>query len=203
MSKNRRGMTTDVRIGKHFLYAGVGYGGSCFPKDVQALMATAPQEQTFPWGSSPPPKRPTAPEAASRAKVKAHFGPNLAGKTFGSLGARVQAQHRRHARGSGAHDYRRASTRRAPKIRAFDPVQPKTTAKKQPAAGACICANAYEALKGADALLIVTEWNEFRHPDFDRIKSLLKAPFIFDGRNLYNPAQMRAMGFTYLGIGRK
>ena len=88
------------------------------------------------------------------------------------------------------------------KIRAFDPVATENARKLIDSNGVHYCSNAYEALEGSDALVIVTEWNEFRHPDFDRVKSLLKAPLIFDGRNLYSPAQMRDLGFTYFGIGR-
>lgn len=197
----RKGMTTDVRIGKHFLYAGVGYGGSCFPKDVQALVTTARKHDVH-MGIVE-----AAEEANERQKqhlskkVKAHFGANLNGKTFGIWGLAFKPN---------TDDMREAPAIKiieellsaGAKVRAYDPVAEETA--RQAIHGAVeFCPNAYEAIQGADALLLVTEWNEFRHPDFERMKKTLKSPVIFDGRNVYNPAQMRQLGFTYFGIGRK
>jgi UDPglucose 6-dehydrogenase len=197
----RKGMTTDVRIGKHFLYAGIGYGGSCFPKDVQALMGTA-RTHEVPMGIV------TAAEDANlrqkkhlALKVKAHFGSQLKGKTIAvwGLAFKPNTDDMRDAPsitvieelvGSGAI------------IRAFDPVAGET-AKKAIQGPVTYCSNAYEAVQGADALLLVTEWNEFRNPDFDRVKKAMKQPVLFDGRNIYSPPQMKQLGFTYFGIGRK
>ncbi len=196
----RRGMSTDVRIGRHFLYAGVGYGGSCFPKDVQALMATA-RKENVPMGIV------SAAEAANArqkrhmvTRIKAHFGSRLEGKTFGVWGLAFKPN---------TDDMREAPSQTiinelveaGAKIRAFDPVA-TDNAKKYIGDKVTYCASNYEAIEGADALLLVTEWNEFRHPDFARIKSSLKQPVIFDGRNVYNPAALREMGFTYFGVGR-
>lgn len=196
----RRGMTTDVRIGKHFLYAGVGYGGSCFPKDVQALMATG-RKFDAPMGIVAATEEANARQKLRLSvKVKKHFGDQLKGKSFAVWGLAFKPN---------TDDMREAPSlsvigalmEAGAGIRAFDPVA-TPNARKLLGAGVHFCANPYEALEGADALVIVTEWNEFRNPDFDRIKKLLKAPIIFDGRNLYNPALMRGMGFSYFGIGR-
>jgi UDPglucose 6-dehydrogenase len=199
----RKGMTTDVRIGKHFLYAGAGYGGSCFPKDVQALMATG-RRNDVPMGIVT-----SAEEANMRqklrlsSKVKKHFAGDVSQKTFAVWGLAFKPN---------TDDMREAPaltviselTKAGAKIRAFDPVATENARRMIDSRNGQVefCESSMDCLKGADALLIVTEWNEFRHPDFDRIKSLLKAPLIFDGRNLFAPAQMSALGFTYYGIGR-
>ena len=197
----RKGMTSDVRIGKHFLYAGVGYGGSCFPKDVQALVSTAKKNDVH-MGIVE-----AAEEANKRQKqhlankVKAHFGSNLSGKTFAIWGLAFKPN---------TDDMREAPAitiieellSAGAQIRAFDPVA-EETAKKAIRGSIEYCPGSYEAVQGVDALLVVTEWNEFRHPDFERVKLAMKGPVIFDGRNLYNPAQMRQLGFTYFGIGRR
>lgn len=196
----RRGMTTDVRIGKHFLYPGVGYGGSCFPKDVQALLATA-KKNDVPMGIID-----AAELANSRqklhlvTKIKNYFGNNLAGKRFAVWGLAFKPN---------TDDMREAPSitiieelvRSGAEIKAFDPVAQETAEKALPLQTQ-FCSSAYEALDGADALLIITEWNEFRHPDFDQIKKRLKNRVIFDGRNVYDPLRMRQEGFTYFGIGR-
>jgi UDPglucose 6-dehydrogenase len=196
----RRGMSSDARIGRHFLYAGAGYGGSCFPKDIQALLATARRE-SVPLGIV------AAAEAANARQkrhlvqlVKDQFGAKLDGRTFAlwGLSFKPNTDDMREAPslaviegllGAGA------------RVRAFDPVATEN-ARKILENRVTFAASSYEALQGCDALIIVTEWNEFRHPDFDRIRSALKQPVIFDGRNLYNPALLEKMGFTYRGIGR-
>jgi UDPglucose 6-dehydrogenase len=199
----RKGMTTDVRIGKHFLYAGVGYGGSCFPKDVQALMATASRHGV-------PMEIVTAAENAN-ARQKKHivshviekFGANLTGRTFAvwGLAFKPNTDDMREAPAiTIIHTLRAAGAR----IQTFDPVA-MDAAKKAlgpQSEGLKFCDSAYDALENADALLIVTEWNEFKTPDFARIKKLLKQPVIFDGRNIYDPAKIRELGFNYRGIGR-
>lgn len=196
----RKGMATDVRIGKHFLYAGPGYGGSCFPKDVQALMATGRREGI-------PLEIVTAAETANArqkkhlvTKVKRHFGENLSGKTFAIWGLAFKPN---------TDDMREAPSltiidgllNAGAKVRAFDPVATEC-ARKILEDRITYCANETEALQGADALLLVTEWNEFKNPDFDSVKAAMKQPVIFDGRNIYNPQTLRAKGFTYYGIGR-
>ncbi|OYT93279.1 MAG: UDP-glucose 6-dehydrogenase [Burkholderiales bacterium PBB3] len=199
----RRGIGSDPRIGYDFLYAGAGYGGSCFPKDVKALIHSAAQDAGIQL------KVLQAVEAANQAqkhvlagKVKAHFGNDLAGKHFALWGLAFKAN---------TDDMREASslsviadlTAAGATITAYDPV---ATAAAQAVLGAqpgvAFATSATQALQGADALIIVTEWKEFRSPDFDHIKATLKQPVIFDGRNLYEPALVRAMGITYLAIGR-
>jgi len=196
----RKGMTTDVRIGKHFLYAGVGYGGSCFPKDVQALMSTG-EKNGVPMGIIA-----SAEEANARQKkhlvtrVKKHFGNDLKGRVFGVWGLAFKPN---------TDDMREAPAitiideliKAGATVRAFDPVATEN-ARKIIGEKVTYCSSAYEVTENADALLLVTEWNEFRHPDFDQIKKELKSPVIFDGRNVYHAEQLRKLGFTYYGIGR-
>ncbi len=196
----RRGMSTDERIGRHFLYAGVGYGGSCFPKDIQALLATA-RKEGVPMGIVA--AADTANERQKRHlvnRIKSHYGSQLDGKTFAvwGLAFKPNTDDMREAPsltiiqellGAGA------------KIQAFDPVATES-ARKVLEDKITYCETSYDALKGADALVLVTEWNEFRHPDFDRMRKLLKKSVIFDGRNLYSPQQMEKERFSYFSIGK-
>jgi UDPglucose 6-dehydrogenase len=197
----RKGMTSDVRIGKHFLYAGVGYGGSCFPKDVQALMKTGVKND-IPMGII------TAAEDANKRQksllarhVKQEFGKDLKGKTFAlwGLAFKPNTDDMREAPSITISEELLAA---GAEVRAYDPVATEV-AKTCMSSKMNFCESAYEALQGADALLLVTEWNEFRHPDFEKVKKTLKNPRIFDGRNLYNPGQMRSLGFKYSGVGRR
>ena len=196
----RRGMATDIRIGRHFLYAGVGYGGSCFPKDVQALMATG-RKEGIELGVI------TAAEVANARQkkhiinhIRAHFGPSLKNRTFAIWGLAFKPN---------TDDMREAPSikiieelvNQGAKVRAFDPVATDTARAVLPD-GVHYCNSNYEAIEGADALVLVTEWNEFRHPDFQKLKTSLKQPVIFDGRNIFNPSQIKELGFTYYGIGR-
>ena len=198
----RLGIGSDPRIGTHFLYAGCGYGGSCFPKDVKALIKTASDEgQDL--------KVLKAVEAANDhqkhvliEKVTRRFGENLAGKHFAVWGLAFKPN---------TDDMREATSRvvlaelfqRGATVTAYDPVamaeaqrifgdEPRLTYAENPRG----------ALDGADALLIVTEWKEFRSPDFDRIKATLKSPVVLDGRNLYEPGLVQQFGLDYEGIGR-
>ncbi|AWP77277.1 UDP-glucose dehydrogenase family protein [Bordetella bronchiseptica] len=198
----RRGIGADPRIGYHFLYPGIGYGGSCFPKDVQALMRTAGEHAL-------PMRVIEAAEAANQAqklrladKVVARYGADLQGRTFALWGLAFKPN---------TDDMREAPslstiadlTRRGARIRAYDPVAMPQAAKvldDNPAVE--LVDDMYQALDGADGLLIATEWKVFRAPDLTRVKQMLKAPLIIDGRNLYAPADMRAQGFDYQGIGR-
>jgi UDPglucose 6-dehydrogenase len=197
----RRGMSTDVRIGRHFLYAGAGYGGSCFPKDVQALIATGRKEGVNMEVI-------TAAEVANMrqkkhlaTRIKGYFGENLKGKTFALWGLAFKPN---------TDDMREAPSlvlidellSAGAVVQAFDPVA-TDTARKVLGNKIRFCASNYEALEGADALVVVTEWNEFRNPDFTLIKKSLRHPVVFDGRNIFNPKQMREDGFTYFGIGRR
>ena len=196
----RRGMSTDVRIGKHFLYAGVGYGGSCFPKDVQALMSTGRKLNVEM-------EIVTAAESANHrqkkhlvSRVKKHFGENLTGKTFAVWGLAFKPN-TDDMREAPAISIIEELVKCGAKVQAFDPVATEN-AKQVLEDKATYCSSAYHALEAADALLLITEWNEFRNPDFVRVKKALKSPVIFDGRNIYNPTQLKEQGFTYYGIGR-
>jgi len=199
----RRGIGSDPRIGYDFLYAGAGYGGSCFPKDVKALIKTAAADAGMKLQVL------TAVEAANDAqkhvlstKVKERFGDKLAGKHFAMWGLAFKAN---------TDDMREATSREVIKdllaagatVTAYDPVAMAEARHHFPdAAGLTYAGNQAGALTEADALIIVTEWKEFRSPDFDHIKAALKNPVIFDGRNLYDPKLVRGMGFEYLAIGR-
>jgi UDPglucose 6-dehydrogenase len=197
----RVGLGSDPRIGYAFIYPGAGYGGSCFPKDVQALQRSA---QDVGYDASIL----AAVESVNNRqkqvlfdKMKAHFG-NLRGKTVAIWGLAFKPN---------TDDMREAASRvlmeslwaAGAKVRAYDPVaMPECLRIYGQRPDLTLCETSPEALHGADALAIVTEWREFRSPDFDHIKGALRSPVIFDGRNLYDPAQMQKAGFDYYAIGR-
>ncbi|HEX2777876.1 MAG TPA: UDP-glucose/GDP-mannose dehydrogenase family protein [Gemmatimonadaceae bacterium] len=196
----RRGIGSDARIGPSFLFPGPGYGGSCFPKDVKALVRTAKEQ-----GAALAVLE-AVEEANDRQKHRLFekVKKALDGKVKGTrialwgLAFKPQTDDMREApsltlieelRGAGA------------SVVAHDPAAMHETQRRIGDAIEYATGN-YEALQGADALVVVTDWNEYRHPDFQRIKSALKRPIVIDGRNLYDPERMRALGFTYLSIGR-
>ena len=196
----RKGMGADVRIGQQFLFAGVGFGGSCFPKDVSALLNTA-RAHDYPFQVL------DAVETVNRRqkmviveKIKKHYGAALKGKTLALWGLSFKPN-TDDVREAPALTIINALLELGVHVKAFDPVAMEETKKKVGDSIKYASGN-YEALKGASGLIVVTEWNEFRRPDFDRVKTLLKEPVIFDGRNIYNPVLMREKGFTYYGIGR-
>ncbi|HEV3060780.1 MAG TPA: UDP-glucose/GDP-mannose dehydrogenase family protein [Vicinamibacterales bacterium] len=195
----RKAMGSDRRIGSSFLFPGVGYGGSCFPKDVAALLRSA-QDRGYDFQIL------HAVESVNQAqkqrlvaKMERHFT-SLAGKTIALWGLAFKPR---------TDDMREAPAipiierliERGATVRAYDPAA-APVAKRIFGDRIALCERSYDALSGADALAIVTEWNEFREPDFDKIRSLLKSPVVFDGRNIYSPEHMRALGFTYFSIGR-
>ena len=198
----RKGIGSDPRIGYQFLYAGAGYGGSCFPKDVKALARTGSDNGIEL-------KMLAAVEAVNERqkqvlidRVVERFGEDLNGRTFALWGLAFKPE---------TDDMREAPSRvvvagllaRGARVRAYDPVAGNEARRVFDANdGLTIVDGATDALVGADALLIVTEWKEFKSPDFEQIKALLAQPIIFDGRNLYEPALMRALGIEYRGIGR-
>lgn len=198
----RVGIGSDPRIGYHFIYPGCGYGGSCFPKDVKALEHAARQ-----IGYEA--RLLAAVEAVNDRqkqrlfeKINGHFGGSLRGKTVALWGLAFKPN---------TDDMREASSRAlmealwaaGVKVQAHDPVAMDECRRIYgDRADLRLCETPEEALEGADALAIVTEWNVFRSPEFDLIKSRLKQPVIFDGRNLYNPTLMAQLGFTYYAIGR-
>ncbi len=199
----RKGIGSDPRIGYHFLYPGIGYGGSCFPKDVQALQRTATQSGMDLKLLEAVERVNYAQKHVLTQKVVKQFGEDLTGKTFAVWGLAFKPN---------TDDMREAPslvliddlTKRGAKVVAFDPVA-ATEAKHLLAANAAVsfADSAMAALSGADALAIVTEWKTFRAPDFAAIKAALKSPVIFDGRNLYEPDTMEEQGFRYFPIGRK
>jgi len=199
----RQGIGSDPRIGYHFLYPGVGYGGSCFPKDVAALQHTA---NAF----AHPLQVLAAVEAVNDAqkrvlvdKVVARLGADLAGRTIALWGLAFKPN---------TDDMREAPARvivdalaaLGARIVAYDPIA-MDEAKRVfgDAAHLTFATSPLAACDGADALVVVTEWQEFRSPDFDELKRRLKSPLVFDGRNLYNPPEVRAAGLEYFGIGRR
>lgn len=199
----RKGMGSDPRIGYHFLYPGIGYGGSCFPKDVQALIRTANSAGIDLKLLDAVERVNYAQKHVLAAKIVTRFGENLGGKTFALWGLAFKPN---------TDDMREAPslvliddlTRRGAKIVAFDPVavaEARHTLDANP--NVSFAADAMSALQGADALAIATEWKTFRAPDFAAMKAALKSPVVFDGRNLYEPETMRENGFQYYPIGRK
>src|SRR6266536_2279390 len=199
----RQGIGSDPRIGYQFLYPGVGYGGSCFPTDVKALQFTASK-------LGRPLAVLEAVEAANDAqklrlveKIVARLGGNLDGRTFALWGLALKAN---------TDDMREAPSRaivaalaaRGAKVVAYDPVA-IAEAKRAfgDVAALSYAASPMAALDRADALVVITEWKEFRSPDFDAIRRMLKEPLVFDGRNLYEPATVRAAGLEYFAIGRR
>lgn len=196
----RKGMATDVRIGKHFLYAGVGYGGSCFPKDTQALMSTGKRYGT-------PLKIVEATEAANNTQkkhlvgvIKKYFGENLKDKKIGFWGLAFKPN-TDDMRDAPAVIMAQELVSLGARVIAFDPVAIEN-AKKMLGDKIQYAKNAFEATEGVDALVLVTEWNEFRQPDWKRVRLGMKKPVLFDGRNIYDPQKMKEEGFQYFAIGR-
>ena len=197
----RVGMGTDPRIGTHFLYAGCGYGGSCFPKDVSALVSMGQAVGGLRILQAVADVN-TAQKQVLVSKIVARFGTQLAGHRFALWGLAFKP---------GTDDMRDAPSRvlieqlteLGAEVVAYDPV---AMAEAERALGAnarlSFAASAEAALQGAHALVIVTEWREFRSPDFDDMRSALREPLVFDGRNLFDPAAMRGLGFEYHCIGR-
>ena len=196
----RRGIGTDGRIGAAFLYAGIGFGGSCFPKDVQALDRTA-DENGYNFQILKSVLSVNAlQQTALMGKIKGYFRDDLAGKHIAVWGLAFKAN-TDDVREASAQAMIRALLAAGATVTAYDPEANDTT---HAILGDTITytKDAYVALENADALLVCTEWNEFRRPDYDRLKAALKQPAIFDGRNLYDPKQMKSLGFDYFSIGR-
>jgi UDPglucose 6-dehydrogenase len=197
----RVGIGSDPRIGYAFIYPGVGYGGSCFPKDVQALQRSAEEVGYDASILSAVESVNARQKQVLFNKMKAHFG-SLRGKTIAIWGLAFKPN---------TDDMREAASRvlmealwgAGAKVRAYDPVaMPECTRIYGSRDDLTLCKSADQTLEGADALAIITEWREFRSPDFDFIKGKLSTPVIFDGRNLYDPVQMEKAGFSYYAIGR-
>jgi UDPglucose 6-dehydrogenase len=196
----RKGMGADRRIGYPFLFPGVGYGGSCFPKDVKALVATA-QEHGLEFDLLRAVEKTNARQKRLLVdKAKAHFG-SLAGKSFALWGLAFKPK-TDDLRDAPSLEIIEGLLSAGAKVTVFDPVAMEN-AKRLLGNRVGFVERPYDALSGVDALFVVTEWNEFRHPDFERMKSLMKSPVVFDGRNVYSPGKMRELGFIWFGVGRK
>jgi UDPglucose 6-dehydrogenase len=202
IEKVRLGIGSDPRIGFSFIYPGTGYGGSCFPKDVKALIRSARDLGYESEILSAVERVNERQKSVLVRKLNREFGGQLTGLTFALWGLSFKPN---------TDDMREAASRvivaalaaAGARVRAYDPVAMEEAQRHMPASDSlCYCKDAYEAAKGADALLIATEWQEFRSPDFERLLELLKTPRIFDGRNLYDPAMLTRYGFEYFAIGR-
>ncbi|GAB1409972.1 UDP-glucose/GDP-mannose dehydrogenase family protein [Desulfovibrionales bacterium] len=200
----RHGIGADHRIGYQFIYPGVGYGGSCFPKDVKALIRTARSTGYEPELLSSVDEVNFRQKTKLADKIEAYFSNQggVHGKTLALWGLAFKAN-TDDMREAPALELIRQLTNAGMRIQAFDPVagpNARTLLADNPLV--TICTEQYEAVHGADALAVVTEWNQFRNPNFVKIKQSLSAPLLFDGRNLYSPALMAAEGFAYFCIGR-
>ncbi len=198
----RQGIGSDPRIGYHFIYPGAGYGGSCFPKDVKALIHTARGCGFEPTILAAVEDRNDAQKTVIFERIRAHYAGDLAGRTFALWGLAFKPN---------TDDMREAAARvliealwaAGAKVQAYDPEAMEETQRiygDRP--DLMLCGTKEAALRGADALVVMTEWQVFRAPDFDLIRDRLAAPVIFDGRNLYDPARMARKGFAYYAIGR-
>ena len=197
----RKGMGTDARIGTQFLFAGIGYGGSCFPKDVVALLKTS-STNGYPLELLQAVESVNARQKKIIAeKIRKHFGGKIKGLTVALWGLSFKPN-TDDVREAPSIAIINALLADGATVRAHDPAAIEEMKRKIGSTVKYFESN-YEALKGADALVIATEWNDFRRPDFDRMKSLMKQPVIFDGRNIYDPRVMAERGFVYYGIGRK
>jgi UDPglucose 6-dehydrogenase len=197
----RKGIGTDSRIGKRFLFAGVGYGGSCFPKDVKALYHTS-KENDYDFKIL---KSVMDVNQKQREfffdRILNYFNGNLVGKTVAVWGLAFKPN-TDDVREAPAIYLAEELVKAGAKVQVYDP-EAMNTARVLLGDKVTYAANEYDALNNADCLAIVTEWNEFRSPDFDRIASTLKSKLIFDGRNLYHTDQMRELGYNYYSIGRQ
>ena len=201
----RRGIGSDKRIGTHFIYAGCGYGGSCFPKDVRALIRTAEQEGIEPGILRAVEARNALQKTLLFQALREHFSGYWQGRVVALWGLAFKP---------GTDDLREAPSlvlldallAAGVRVQAYDPVASAGVAARYSAeverGQLRLSESPYGAVEGADALVLVTEWKQFRQPDFVRIRGLMRMPVLFDGRNIYDGKQLAALGFLYRGIGR-
>jgi UDPglucose 6-dehydrogenase len=197
----RRGVGSDPRIGARFLFPGPGFGGSCFPKDLRALVALAREAGGQVTIAETVHAVNERQKRVLGEKLLAHFGGRLSGRRIALWGLAFKA---------GTDDLRESPAlalvdellAAGARVQAHDPAA-AAAMTRQYGERVALVGNAYEALRGAEALALMTEWHEFRRPNFDRMKELLAQPVLFDGRNIWEPEQVRRQGFTYYGIGRR
>ncbi len=206
VEKVRLGIGSDARIGYSFIYPGCGYGGSCFPKDVKAIMQMAKESGLDPLVLNAVEERNAMQKRYLAGKIEAHFGEDLSGLTIALWGLAFKPK---------TDDMREASSivlleyliGRGAKVKAYDPVAMEVARRDLPSSwfdsGSLeLVRHQYDALVGADALALVTEWKAFRTPDFSFMEEVMRKKVIFDGRNVYEPEKLRKLGFTYCGVGR-
>ncbi|WDY59757.1 UDP-glucose dehydrogenase family protein [Pseudomonas sp. PSKL.D1] len=201
----RRGIGSDRRIGSHFIYAGCGYGGSCFPKDVRALIRTAEQHGYTPAILQAVQARNEQQKTWLFNALQQHFGGFLRGRVVALWGLAFKP---------GTDDLREAPSlvlldallAAGVRVQACDPAALAGIAERYPVAltngQLKLCDDPYACVEGADALVLVTEWKQFRQPDFPRVRGLMRMPVVFDGRNIYDPSELSTLGYLYHGIGR-
>jgi len=201
----RQGMGFDRRIGGQFMFAGVGYGGSCLPRDLKALIAFGEQRSLALPLLHATDAINESQKGALVDVLKHRLGPSLVGKVVAVWGLAFKP---------GTDDIRDAPAlaiidgllAAGAKVRATDPAALENTRRVYASRAGCAVAfshDPYEALDGADALIVVTEWSDYRRPDFARMHSLMRTPLILDGRNIYDPAAVRGFGFSHFGVGRR
>jgi UDPglucose 6-dehydrogenase len=202
IEKVRLGIGSDPRIGYSFIYPGAGYGGSCFPKDVKALVHSAGEHKFDAQLLKSVEAVNKRQKQVLFRKINAFFKGDLAGKTVAVWGLAFKPN-TDDMREAPARELMEALWAAGAKVQAYDPVAMSEARRIYPGQGGLALVDSAEAaLRGADALAVVTEWQEFRSPDFDLIRDTLRHKVIFDGRNIYDPSLVKSFGLTYHGIGR-
>ncbi len=192
------GMGYDARIGKQFLEAGLGYGGSCFPKDVLALAHMAEEKGRHPQLLHAVMEINKDRRKMAVDRVREMLG-NLQDKVIGLLGLAFKPN-TDDMRDAPATDIAKALIKEGALVKAYDPVAMEVAATVLPEVQ--LCSDAYAVAEGSDLLMIITDWNEFKFLDLERVKTLMRSPNIFDGRNIYDPERVRSLGFNYYAVGR-
>jgi UDPglucose 6-dehydrogenase len=206
VDKVRMGIGSDERIGPGFLFAGIGYGGSCFPKDVKALVHTLREAGVDPAILDGVEKVNADQKALLLRQVVETFGDDLSGRTFAVWGLSFKPE-TDDMREAPSLTLVRGLCERGARVRAHDPEAhheaERYFADLLGSGVLSLCERNYDCVEGADALLLLTEWSPYRNPDFDRIRAGLREPRVFDGRNLWDPERMAEMGFHYRSVGRR